>query len=701
MLRAVQYWIRQSSVLATSLSSYQSFSDIYDVLRAIRIQKGMKTLEGEDVRAALLSLSKFRNSQEPLCAIGSKRLFINIPEIWDTHWKVEDYLTVFDTFRWHGAAEESIDTMRIIYQKKGLVSYPDSDCWTQVFGSLHGRRHEDVLELSKEVWSLMRHCDATPNLSTFNTLFGNLFRYPDAFDFIIEVYQNDIVPSDCVPDHITLIYLLEAYIRQPRSEQSISEGNQLFEQLLDLKGSASKSPRYWDAVVKWMLFRGDSLRRIKHAMHEQSAVLGGRPRIQAGDVSDTSVSRTFGDNQISDPVTATLDQLLNLALRLSNIDTARAIYDEFYDALGVSHTATTDELRLELLIQSQDATASKTLYDDLRFQGHRISSNTILRLLQTITQNEIPLPSEAQSVFFDLLDTRDTPPETYSSSFLVLANLLLRIGDYPRMRQTLRDRSIDKIPNWKNTLSKVCISILSDPRNIWLEPLLPVYHILQRWAPGTITLSHRHDLMHRLISHGRTDLGLELFHDMRHSDISQPTKETYSIMFSGCAKTRDAQTLEHIHSALRLDSSIEPDATLFNSLMQAYNRTRLPEKALAIWEVLSASSKLPEVETASLALDACVRLPRYGLIWAREIWTFMEDNQIEPTSSSYAALLSVFASVGKWDGMMGLLERMDREKVNARVLGVAYNCMKRDRKEEVEFWARENRPEVWTYLESI
>jgi pentatricopeptide repeat protein len=79
----------------------------------------------------------------------------------------------------------------------------------------------------------------------------------------------------------------------------------------------------------------------------------------------------------------------------------------------------------------------------------------------------------------------------------------------------------------------------------------------------------------------------------------------------------------------------------------------------------------------------------------------MEDNQIEPTSSSYAALLSVFASVGKWDGMLGLLERMDREKVNARVLGVAYNCMKRDRKEEVEYWARENRPEVWTYLESI
>jgi pentatricopeptide repeat protein len=79
----------------------------------------------------------------------------------------------------------------------------------------------------------------------------------------------------------------------------------------------------------------------------------------------------------------------------------------------------------------------------------------------------------------------------------------------------------------------------------------------------------------------------------------------------------------------------------------------------------------------------------------------MEDNHIEPSSSSYAALLSVFASVGKWDGIVGLLERMDKEKVNAQVLGTAYNCMRRDRKSEIEQWARANRPEVWDFLESI
>ena len=79
----------------------------------------------------------------------------------------------------------------------------------------------------------------------------------------------------------------------------------------------------------------------------------------------------------------------------------------------------------------------------------------------------------------------------------------------------------------------------------------------------------------------------------------------------------------------------------------------------------------------------------------------MEDNEIHPTSSSYAALLSVFASVGKWDGILGLLERMDRRQVDAMVLGTAFNAMRRDRKPEVEAWAKANRPEVWRYLKSV
>jgi pentatricopeptide repeat protein len=628
-------------------------------------------------------------------------MFLDLPDVWESPWNSKDFDDIFEILRWNATFDESVAIMKIIHQRKGLEQYPSGDCWTRVLAGLGSRREPDALQKSKDAWSLMRHYGTTPTLSTFNVLFEGLCYLPEATHFIIDTYQSQMLTSTCSPNHTTLKYLLEAYMTRRPSEDTIREGNVLFEQLLDFKSRASFEPEYWDPIVKWMLFRGDSLRLIKHTMYEQTAALGRIPRTQLGDVPEPVLARTIPDKQAAVHVTTTLNRLIDLALRIDNKAASDTIYKEFFTDLGVSHTVATDELRLEFLLQNKDAKAAKSLYDDLQFQGHGVRPATAVRLIRLLAHDDNQLNIEAQSVFFDLLDIRECPPETYSASFAILAGLLLRTGDYPRMRQTLQDRYIDRVPNWQNSLSSICLSVLSDPKTIWLEPLLPVYHIVQRWAPNTITLSHRHSLMQKLISHGRTDLGLELFHDMRHSDISQPNRDTYSLMLSGCAKTRDAQTLEHIHNALRLDSSIEPDTDLFNSLMLAYNRSRLPQKALAIWEVLSESSKIPDVETATLALDACVRLPRYGLLKAREIWTFMENNQIEPVPSSYAALLAVFASVGKWDAMVGLLERMDRQKVDARVLGTAYNCMRRDRKEEVEHWARANKPDVWKFLESV
>jgi pentatricopeptide repeat protein len=658
-------------------------------------------LESNSIRLALRALAASRSTPHLVNSTYPRRIFLDLPDVWESPWNADDFENIFEIMKWNATPEESIVLMKIIHQKKGLEQYPGGDCWKQVLAGLNSGRDVNTLQKAIDAWSLMRYYGTSPTRSTFNALFEVLCPFPEAINIIVDVYQKQMLASDCLPDHITLKHLLEAYMTQTPSDQTISEGNVLFERLLDLKASASFQPGYWDPIVKWMLFRSDSLALIKHTMYEQTAALGRISRTRPGDVDETVLAKTIPDKQASVHVTATLNQLVDLALRIGNTTAADIIYRDFFPDLGVLHTADTDELRLEFLLQEQDAKSAKSLYDDLQHQGQAIRSTTAVRLIQLLAKHDRQFIIETQSVFFDLLDSPDCPPETYSTSFAVLTDLLLRTEDYPRMRQTLQDRYIDRVPNWKNTLSSICLNILSDPKTAWLEPLLPVYHIVQRWAPNTITLSHHHSLMQKLISHGRTDLGLELFHDMRHSDISQPNRETYSLMLSGCAKTRDAQALEHIHNALRLDSSIEPDTDLFNSLMLAYNRSRLPEKALAIWEVLSESSKLPDVETASLALDACVRLPRYGLLKAREIWTFMENNKIEPASSSYAALLAVFASVGKWDGMLGLLERMDRQKVDARVLGTAFNCMRRDRKEEVELWAKENKPDVWNYLENV
>lgn len=626
-------------------------------------------------------------------------MFTDLVQLWASNWTADDFRTIFEIIKRSRRFDDGLATMKSIYETRGLKLYPAKECWNLLLGSLATSVDHLTLRKCKEVWRMMNTYDIRPDIVSLNSLFDVLSRLPESFDFIVSLYRDHVVGSPIKPNFVTLRCLLDAHMTQPIDQRIIAEGNALFEKIFEYKSKMSHDPCFWNPLVEWMLYRGDSLSSIKHTLYEETAAINRTTR-ESG-IPNTNLAQPLSDAPRTPSISPTLDQLMVVALRMGKIQAAKTIYEEFFPSFDVTPTVESDKLRIETLIRGGQTDAAKALYEELKYQGVRLPSDMVMKLLHILSLGDPTLTPDAQSVFFDLLDHRDCRPELYSASFSILVQSLLRSGDYPRLRQTIQDRSIGRVPNWRNNLSRGCLDVLSDSKMVHLELLLPVYHIVQRWTPEAITLADRHILMHKLLAKGRTDLGLELFHDMRNSDISQPSRETYAIMFDGCAKTRDAQTLEHVHAALRLDSSVEPDSKLLNSLMLAYNRSRLPEKSMAIWDVLSQSSRPPDAETASLALDACVRLPRYGLLRAREIWSFMEDNHIEPVSSSFASLLAVFASVGKWDAMIGLLERMDRDKVNARVLGTAYNCMRRDRKYEVEQWARSNKPDVWKYLERL
>jgi PPR repeat len=679
-------------------SSLQALEELYYALRDIQISLGSQTLTADQVRTALMTIVSLPDAS-PAINLGFPRtMFLDLRAAWLSAWTMQDYTLIFDIFKHEGAFEQSLSLMKYLHEQPNLELYPDADCWALLFESLADHPYNQLKNV-KEAWSLLLRSGTPLTTTAFNSLFGVLSAIPESFDFVIHIYNTQMLPSSSQPNHLTLISLLRIYTNQPPNVNHIEDGSIIFAKLLELKPEISNDDAYWDAILRWMLFRGDSIDSIKDTLREQIETLGDTA-IQHLQRRDLPRMRTLAPHRLQS-ASATLEHLLALALRLGDIRTANSIYEELFPIVNISPSLETEELRLQTLLKMHNVVPAKSLYDNLRLQGQLISPGLVSDLIRALAEEKTPLPVEAQSVFFDLLDMKDSPSELLSSSFATVTNLLLRVEDYPRLRQTLQDRHIERIPNWRHILSTTSLEILSNPKTIWLEHLLPVYHIVQHWAPGMITLSHRHDMMRKLMFHGRTDLGLELFHDMRHSDISQPTRDTYAMLLSGCATTRDPRTLVQVHNALRLDSNVEPDSNLFNGLMLAYNRCRLPDKALAIWEVLSQSSRLPDPVTASLALAACVHLPQYGLIRAREIWAYMETNNINRTSASYAALLSVFASVGKWDAMMGLLERMDVENVDALVLGTAYNAMRRDRKPDIELWAKQHKPDIWEFLENV
>jgi hypothetical protein len=238
----------------------------------------------------------------------------------------------------------------------------------------------------------------------------------------------------------------------------IKDGNLIFTKLLEFKPTVSKEPEYWNSIVKWMLFRGDSIALIKHTLHEQITALE----------MPITPSRHIGQHTIAlqnlDCVSSTIEHLLILALRINNVEAANAIYEQLLPTLGISPTLATEELRLKTLIKMHDAPAAKSIYESLRLQGQFVPPGLAFELMCVLAEVKAPLPVEAQSVFFDLLDMKDSPPDLLSSSFAVLTSLLLRVGDYPRLRQTLQDRYIDRIPDWRHTLSSLLLDVLSDQK---------------------------------------------------------------------------------------------------------------------------------------------------------------------------------------------------------------------------------------------
>ena len=44
-------------------------------------------------------------------------MFLDLPDIWESTWTVNDFALIFEILRWNGTFEEAISTMKIIHEK--------------------------------------------------------------------------------------------------------------------------------------------------------------------------------------------------------------------------------------------------------------------------------------------------------------------------------------------------------------------------------------------------------------------------------------------------------------------------------------------------------------------------------------------------------------------------------------------------------
>ncbi|KAM0788770.1 hypothetical protein ACM66B_002860 [Microbotryomycetes sp. NB124-2] len=107
-------------------------------------------------------------------------------------------------------------------------------------------------------------------------------------------------------------------------------------------------------------------------------------------------------------------------------------------------------------------------------------------------------------------------------------------------------------------------------------------------------------------------LVLEFLSDMRSaSPPCPPNSVTYSMLLSHYSRSRgaSAQHVSRLHSLIKLDSSLDPDTALFNSLMSAYSRVGAFNVAYRIWDSMLANVSnyriRPDNVTLSIMLDTC------------------------------------------------------------------------------------------------
>jgi hypothetical protein len=244
---------------------------------------------------------------------------------------------------------------------------------------------------------------------------------------------------------------------------------------------------------------------------------------------------------------------------------------------------------------------------------------------------------------------------------------------------------------------------LDQPQTI--ARLWDTYTILRQLFPE-VDVDTRTKFMIEFFERGRSDMACHVFGHMRRQDpgIMRPTVDTYVACFEGIGKAKDKESLEMVHNMLKLDTQIEPNTKLYNSLMLAFTGCGEARRGLNIWVDIVDSREGPAYGSIEIALRACEEAP-FGDRNARGIWARLKEYNVKITKEIFAAYIGALAGNAQFEECVKLIEEF--EKVpgyapDAFLLGTFYNAMiGDDNKKQVEEWGSTTHPSAWKDLVAL
>lgn len=336
---------------------------------------------------------------------------------------------------------------------------------------------------------------------------------------------------------------------------------------------------------------------------------------------------------------------------------------ERYIALGqkfnIRPNARTFILQMDYRVGAGDLSGAQVSYDLL--QAEELSEGedlpVINKFVRALCASESLPYNEIISIVSDL-DERNVHLEADTVSSLSMMYIarnelhevvdLLQVNTY---HYTLSERG-----RIRDALLAFCFDKNNHDDRVW-DAYRVVIHIFDETDVATRTR-----VMNEFFDRKRSDMACHVFGHMRQhiSPTRRPVLDTYIDCFVGIASCADGESLDMVHNMLKMDSTIEPNTRLYNSLMLAYTACEDSSRSLHFWDDITNSREGPSYKSLEIVFQACQRKP-FGDRPAREIWDKMKRMEIEITREVHAAYAGALAGQGKLDEVKVLVEAMEKD----------------------------------------
>ena len=364
------------------------------------------------------------------------------------------------------------------------------------------------------------------------------------------------------------------------------------------------------------------------------------------------------DNENVRPDAETINGLVELAMSLQDSYLAER-YIALGKKYGIQPNSQTFILQLNYRVSAGDLTGAKVAYVALQSQEVENHSdlpaiNKYIRALCSSNGNHY---EQVVSICSDL-DERNVrlEPDTVSAICLLYLsrgamNDVLDMLQTNAFHYTLFERA-----TVINSLVAYCTDRKTNTSDAWVA-----YEIF-RTVFQESSVEIRTKMMNEFFARKRSDMACHVFGHMRQHARKEfrPTLETYIDCFRGIARCKDKESLYMVHNMFKMDSSIEPNTKLYNSLMMAYTACEEGDRALDFWQDITNSREGPSYESLELVFKACQEHP-FGDRTAKEVWAKMRRMEIEVTREVFVAYVCALAGQGQMEEAQEMVETAERD----------------------------------------